>query len=66
MESPERVLIFLGGMLILMSTIQFFVGYFLGYTRAKKEINKTSLSSAELQPLCKYAKINKKGCTKQP
>jgi len=56
MESPERVLIFLGGILILLSTIQFFVGYFLGYNRAKKELTKFTHPHAKTQPLCQYAK----------
>lgn len=56
MVLPETVLAFLCGMMILLSTIQFFVGYFLGYNRAKKEFTKFTHPIASVQPLCKYAK----------
>lgn len=40
MVPSESVLIFLSGIMIILCTIQFIVGYYLGYIRAKKELEK--------------------------
>lgn len=44
---------FLGGMLVLISTIQFVVGYYLGYRRAKRE--PTTLRGVRVCSIQEYA-----------